>query len=146
MFGNPCGLITAAERHFAARVGIVVPPEGLSQRHTQITAWRVENLGRRSVRHDVSGTQGMPNNVLSIYFADASLASGFVASGANQRLGTRLGGPRSTHSGPSRPERESAAPWRAALFSRILAVRRDLPLETRFSPCSSIHRSTYGTK
>jgi hypothetical protein len=32
-------MITAAERRFPIRIRIAVPPQGLGQRHSQITAW-----------------------------------------------------------------------------------------------------------
>ena len=45
MLGNPRGMITSAERRFPVRIRIAVPPGGLGQRHTQITAWLDENCG-----------------------------------------------------------------------------------------------------
>jgi hypothetical protein len=48
---------------------IAIPPRSLGQRHPQITAWARRELRRRRVGHDA----------LSIYFADATLASAFVA-------------------------------------------------------------------
>ena len=42
---NPREMITSAERRFPVRIRISVPPAGLGQRHTQITAWLDENCG-----------------------------------------------------------------------------------------------------
>ena len=44
MPGNP-GEITMAERRFRVRIRIAVPPSGLGQRRTQITAWLDANCG-----------------------------------------------------------------------------------------------------
>jgi hypothetical protein len=79
MPGNPREMITAAERTFPMRIRIGVPPEGLGQRHTQITAWLDENCGSDRWAMTPSGMRGVLNDAVSIYFADATLASAFVA-------------------------------------------------------------------
>jgi hypothetical protein len=79
MPGNPREMITIAERRFPVRIGIAVPPGGLGQRHTQITAWLGENCGADGWAMTPSGTRGVLNDALSTYFADATLASAFVA-------------------------------------------------------------------
>jgi hypothetical protein len=79
MPGNPSDMITSAERRFPVRIRIGVPPVGLGQRHTQITAWLDENCGADSWAMTPSGTRGVLNDALSIYFADAPLANAFVA-------------------------------------------------------------------
>jgi hypothetical protein len=79
MPGNPREMITSAERRFPIRIRIDVPPNGLGQRYAQITAWLDENCGADGWAMTPSGTRGVLNDVLSIYFADASLASAFVA-------------------------------------------------------------------
>jgi hypothetical protein len=79
MPGNPREMTTAAERRFPVRVSIAVPPNGLGQRHTQITAWLDENCGADGWAMTPSGTRGVLNNALSIYFVDVTLASAFVA-------------------------------------------------------------------
>jgi hypothetical protein len=58
---------------------IVVPPAGLGQRYTHMTAWLDENCGVDGWAITPSGTRGVLNDALSIYFADATLASAFVA-------------------------------------------------------------------
>jgi hypothetical protein len=72
-------MITSAERRFPVRIRIAVPPTGLGQRYTQITTWLDENCGVHGWAITPSGTRGVLNDALSIYFADATLASAFVA-------------------------------------------------------------------
>jgi hypothetical protein len=72
-------MITSAERRFPVRLRIAVPPNGLGQRHSPITAWLDENCGADGWAMTPSGTRGVVNDALSIYFADATLASAFVA-------------------------------------------------------------------
>jgi hypothetical protein len=79
MPGNPREMITSAERRFPVRIRIAVPPNGLAQRYTQITAWLDENCGADGWAITPSGTRGVLNDALSIFFADATLASAFVA-------------------------------------------------------------------
>jgi hypothetical protein len=79
MPGNPREIIASAERRFPVRNRIAVPPAGLGQRHTQITAWLDENCGADGWAMTPSGKPGVFNDALSIYFADATLASAFVA-------------------------------------------------------------------
>jgi hypothetical protein len=79
MPGNPRDMITAAERRFPVRVRISVPPGGLGQRYAQITAWLDGNCGSDGWAMTPSGTRGVLNDAVSIYFADATLASAFVA-------------------------------------------------------------------
>ena len=79
MPGNPREIITSAERRFPVRIRIAVPPNSLGQRHTRITAWLDKNCGADGWAMTPSGTRGVLNDALSIYFADATLASAFVA-------------------------------------------------------------------
>src|SRR5271167_5249809 len=79
MPGNPREMVTTAERRFPVRIRIGVPPRGLGQRHTQMSAWLDENCGSGGWAMTPSGTRGVLNDALSIYFADATLASAFVA-------------------------------------------------------------------
>jgi hypothetical protein len=79
MPGNPREMITTDERRFPVRISIAVPPNGLGQRHTQITTWLDENCGADGLAITPSGTRGVLNDALSIYFADATLARAFVA-------------------------------------------------------------------
>src|SRR5215468_7833281 len=77
--GNTREMITSAERRFPVRIRIAVPPTGLGQRHTRITAWLDENCGAEGWAMTPSGTRGVLNDAVSVYFADATLASEFVA-------------------------------------------------------------------
>jgi hypothetical protein len=72
-------MITAAERTFPVRIRIGVPADGLGRRHTQVTAWLDENCGSDRWAMTPSGMRGVLNDAVSIYFADATLASAFVA-------------------------------------------------------------------
>jgi len=51
MPGNPREMITLAERRFPVGIRIGVPPQGLGQRHTRMTASLGENCGG-GVGHD----------------------------------------------------------------------------------------------
>jgi len=79
MQGNPRGLITSAERRFPVRIRIAVPPEGLGRQHARITAWLDENCGADGWAMTPSGTRGVLNDAVAIYFPDAALAGAFVA-------------------------------------------------------------------
>ncbi|MBV8400051.1 MAG: hypothetical protein JOZ17_15130 [Acetobacteraceae bacterium] len=79
MPGNPREMITAAERLFPVRVRIGVPPGGLGQRYSQITDWLDANCGADGWALTPAGTRGVLNDAISVYFADATLASAFVA-------------------------------------------------------------------
>jgi hypothetical protein len=79
MPGNTRDMITSAERRFPVRIRIGVPPSGLGQRYTHITGWLDENCGADSWAMTPSGTHGVLNDALSIYFADATVANAFVA-------------------------------------------------------------------
>jgi len=71
-------MITMAERRFPVRVRLGVPPGGLGRRHTHITDWLDENCGSDSWAMTPSGLRGVLNDAISVYFADATLASAFV--------------------------------------------------------------------
>jgi len=79
MPGNPREMITSVERRFPVRIRVGVPPKGLGQRYPQLTAWLDENCGADGWAMTPSGMRGVLNDALSIYFADATLASAFVA-------------------------------------------------------------------
>jgi hypothetical protein len=68
MPGNSREIITSAERRFAVRIRIAVPPSGLGQRYPQITAWLDQNCGADGWGITPSGTRGVLNDAISIYF------------------------------------------------------------------------------
>src|SRR5262252_2200633 len=70
--------MTLAERRFPVRIRIAIPPGGLGQRHTEITAWLDQNCGADGWAMTPSGVRGVLNDAVSIYFLDATLASAFV--------------------------------------------------------------------
>jgi hypothetical protein len=72
-------MITAAERRFPVRVRIGVPPGGFGQRYSQMTGWPDAKRGSDAWAMTPSGMRGVLNDAVSIYFADATLASAFVA-------------------------------------------------------------------
>jgi hypothetical protein len=79
MPGNPREMITIAERRFPVRIRLGVPPGGLGQRYAQMTAWLDENCGADGWAMTPSGSRGVLNDAVSIYFLDATLSSAFVA-------------------------------------------------------------------
>jgi len=72
-------MIAEAERRFPVRIRIGVPPDGLGSRLDRIKVWLDENCGANGWAMTPSGTRGVLNDALSVYFADATLASAFVA-------------------------------------------------------------------
>jgi hypothetical protein len=79
MPGNPREISTMAERRFPVRIRLGVPPDGFGRRHTEMTAWLDENCGADGWAMTPSGMRGVPNDAVSIYFLDATLAGAFVA-------------------------------------------------------------------
>ena len=72
-------MISEAERRFPVRIRIGVPSDGLGSRLDRIKSWLDENCGASGWAMTPSGTRGVLNDALSIYFGDATLASNFVA-------------------------------------------------------------------
>jgi hypothetical protein len=72
-------MIAEAERRFPVRIRIGVPSDGLGSRLDRIKSWLDENCGASGWAMTPSGTRGVLNDALSIYFGDATLASAFVA-------------------------------------------------------------------
>jgi hypothetical protein len=69
-----------AELLFPVRIRIGIPPEGLGDRLDQMKAWLDANCG------------GVVNDALAICFADAALASAFVARWCSMRRVEIVGG------------------------------------------------------
>ena len=74
MPGNPREMVTMAERRFPVGIKVGVPPGGLGQRYSEITAWLDQNCGADSWAITPSGVRGVLNDAISIYFADGSPA------------------------------------------------------------------------
>jgi len=72
-------MIIEAERRFPVRIRIGAPHEGLGARLDQMRAWLDANCGSDGWALTPSGTRGVLNDALSIYFLDPTLASAFVA-------------------------------------------------------------------
>jgi len=72
-------MIGDAERRFPVRIRIGAHPDGLGFRLDRIKGWLDENCGAEGWAMTPSGTRGVLNDALSIYFGDATLASNFVA-------------------------------------------------------------------
>ena len=68
-----------AERRFPVRIRIGIPPAGLGSRSDKFTAWLEANCGADGSAMTPSGTGGVLNDAVAIYFTDATLASAFVA-------------------------------------------------------------------
>jgi hypothetical protein len=68
-----------AELRFPDRIRIGVPPEGLGNRLGQMNAWLDANCGADGWTSTPASTRGVVNDALAICFADAALASAFVA-------------------------------------------------------------------
>ena len=68
-----------AELRFPVRIRIGIPPEGLGNRLGQMNAWLDANCGADGWTSTPSSTRGVANDALAICFADAALASAFVA-------------------------------------------------------------------
>jgi hypothetical protein len=112
MPGNPRELITGAERRFPVRIRIAVPPEGLGRQHARMTAWLDENCGADGWAMTPSGTRGVLNDAVSIYFPDAALAGAFVARWC---IGYKV----ETAEGVFRMREDEPAPGRGGAFRRV---------------------------
>jgi hypothetical protein len=60
------------------RVRIAVPTGGFGQQLNQIYAWFDENAGADGWTMTASGTHGVLNDAVAIFFADAAMAGAFV--------------------------------------------------------------------
>ena len=88
MPGNPREMITLAERRFPVRITITVPPNGLGQRYTQITAWLDENWGSEGWAMTPSGRAAcstMPSRSISLMPPSPARSLPGGASGQRQR-------------------------------------------------------------
>ena len=72
-------MLVEAERRFPCRIKIGTPSGEFGAQLTHMHAWLDENCGADGWAMAPSGTRGVLNDALSIYFGDAALASAFVA-------------------------------------------------------------------
>jgi len=72
-------MIDEAERRFPVRIRVAQPIGGLGARLNEIHHWLDQNGGADGWSITPSGTRGIPNDAMAIYFADATIASAFVA-------------------------------------------------------------------
>ena len=70
---------SGAESRFPVRVRIGIPPGGLGRRLDEMNVWLDANCGAHGWAITPSGSRGVVNDSLAIHFADAPLASAFVA-------------------------------------------------------------------
>jgi hypothetical protein len=63
-------MIAEAERRFPVRIRIGVPSDGLGSRLDRIKEWLDENCGANGWAMTPSGTRGVLNDAISIYFGD----------------------------------------------------------------------------
>jgi hypothetical protein len=68
-----------AERRFPVRIRIAIPDRGLGDRINQMHEWLDQNAGTDGWAMTPSGVRGVLNDALSIYLADATIATAFVA-------------------------------------------------------------------
>jgi hypothetical protein len=68
-----------AERRFPVRIRIAVPDRGLGERFNRMQEWLDQNAGADGWAMTPSGIRGVVKDAISIYFADVTIASAFVA-------------------------------------------------------------------
>jgi hypothetical protein len=71
-------MIAEAERRFPVRIRIAAD-QGLGRRLNQMHQWLDQNAGADGWAMTPSGARGVVNDAAAIYFADATIASAFVA-------------------------------------------------------------------
>jgi hypothetical protein len=72
-------MISEAERRFPVRIRVALPAGGLGERLNRMHEWLDQNAGADAWAMTPSGTGGIANDAVAIYFADATIASAFVA-------------------------------------------------------------------
>jgi len=71
-------MITEAEQRFPVRIRIAAD-HGLGARLDQMHRWLDQNAGADGWAMTPSGARGVVNDAIALYFADAAIASAFVA-------------------------------------------------------------------
>jgi len=72
-------MMTEAERRFPVRIRLALPARGFGTRLTAIHEWLDRNAGADGWVMTPSGVRGPVNDAVAVYFADATIAAGFVA-------------------------------------------------------------------
>jgi hypothetical protein len=72
-------MVAEAERRFPVRIRLALPTGGFGTRLTAIHEWLDQNAGADGWAMTPSGTRGVVNDAVAVYFADATIAAGFVA-------------------------------------------------------------------
>ena len=71
-------MIAEAEQRFPVRIRIAAD-QGLGARLDQMHQWLDQNAGAEGWAMTPSGAHGVVNDAIAVYFADAAIASAFVA-------------------------------------------------------------------
>ncbi|MGH7061326.1 MAG: hypothetical protein ACREFH_13125 [Stellaceae bacterium] len=79
MAANSKLMIAEAERRYPVRIRLAVPPGGPGVQLDRIKGWLDQNCGADGWAMTPSGSRGVLNDALSIYFRDPALATAFVA-------------------------------------------------------------------
>jgi hypothetical protein len=72
-------MVMEAERRFPIRIRIALPDRGLGERLNRMQEWLDQNAGADGWAMTPSGMRGLLNDAISIYLADATIASALVA-------------------------------------------------------------------
>src|SRR5712671_1805972 len=72
-------MIAEADRRFPVRIRLTIPAGGLGVRLNQMQTWLDQNAGAAGWATTPSGIRTVINDVVAVYFADATIASAFVA-------------------------------------------------------------------
>ena len=72
-------MITEADRRFPLRIRLAIPAGGFGERLNHMHAWLDQNAGADGWAMTPSGIRTVVNDAVAVYFADAAMASAFVA-------------------------------------------------------------------
>src|ERR1700730_13246527 len=72
-------MITEADRRFPLRIRLAIPAGGFGERLNHMHAWLDQNAGADGWAMTPSGARGVVNDAISVYLADATIASASVA-------------------------------------------------------------------
>ena len=72
-------MIADAERRFAVRIKLALPPGGFGTRLMEMHEWLDQNAGADGWTMTPAGFRGVVNDAVAVYFADVQIASAFVA-------------------------------------------------------------------